>query len=179
MIEGLRGQAVVVSTSRPLREWCLVSKRRELDVEITDCMDKATGVALGIALACPERRILSLDSDAILRTNTGALITTGGVGPKNLIHFLLEDGDHLSTQGKAIPGLDGMDFSALARGAGYPRVYSFNDLEDLTLSLDEVLRGDGPVFVALRVRYDPGLPPYPRGTLAQSLARVKEVLASE
>ena len=39
-----RQDALVVSTSSALRDWNQVSQRRELDVDLTDCMDRAPGV---------------------------------------------------------------------------------------------------------------------------------------
>ena len=53
-----RDQAVVVSTSKALREWSQVSERRDLDVDLLDCLDKAADVALGISLARPELKVL-------------------------------------------------------------------------------------------------------------------------
>ena len=36
-----RKDALVVSTSFALREWSQVSERRDLDVDLSDCMDRA------------------------------------------------------------------------------------------------------------------------------------------
>ncbi|MCZ6535111.1 MAG: thiamine pyrophosphate-dependent enzyme [Chloroflexi bacterium] len=174
-----RDQAVVVSTSKALREWSQVSERRDLDVDLLDCLDKAADVALGISLARPELKVLVLDSDATLRTNPSVMVTTGGAAPPNLVHFLFEDSGHRSTGGIPIPGLGGMDFASLAREAGYAAVHRFDDLEDLAISLEEILRERGPVFVAIRVFHGPDLPPYPNRTMAQSLATVRETLSAE
>ena len=39
-----RGDALVVSTSSALREWSQVSEQRDLDLDLTDCMDRAPAV---------------------------------------------------------------------------------------------------------------------------------------
>ena len=39
----------------------------------------------------------------------------------------------------------------IAKGAGYPATYSFNDLEDLSLHLNEIMEKEGPVFVSIKV----------------------------
>ena len=77
-----REEALVVSTSAALREWHQVSERRDLDVDLTDCMDRAPAVGLGLSLAQPGRRILVLDCDATLRTDLAGLATIGEVAPQ-------------------------------------------------------------------------------------------------
>ncbi|GIS82988.1 MAG: hypothetical protein CM1200mP15_16200 [Dehalococcoidia bacterium] len=42
-------------------------------------------------------------------------------------------------------------WEGMAKAAGYAKVFSFDNLEDLTTGLDEVFESEGPVFVHLRV----------------------------
>ena len=56
-IEFHRGDALVVSTSSALKDWAGISKARELDVDLSDCMDKAPAVGLGLSLAQPDRNV--------------------------------------------------------------------------------------------------------------------------
>ena len=76
-----RQDALVVSTSAALRDWNHVSERRDLDIDLTDCMDRAPAVGLGLSLAQPERKVLVLDCDATLRTDLGSLATIGESRP--------------------------------------------------------------------------------------------------
>jgi|GEM_PF-2991142 len=77
-----RGDAVVVSTMTPNRYWESVSENRDLDLPIFGAMGKASSVALGIALAQPDKKIIILDSDGGLLMNLGSLITLAGPRPK-------------------------------------------------------------------------------------------------
>jgi phosphonopyruvate decarboxylase len=174
-----RDDAVVVSTTAALREWSAVSRRRELDLDLSDCMDKAASVGLGIALAQSHRRVLVLDCDSVLRANLPALITVGNAAPANLVHILFEDASHLPTEGRPIPGMDRIDYVAHARGCGYSRAYQFGDLEELVVGLQEVMSGAGPTFVSLKVVHDREVPGYPANTLAESARTVRESLARE
>ena len=94
-----RKDALVVATSSALRDWHTVSNRRDLDVDLKDCMDRAPAVGLGLALAQPGRKVLVLDCDATLRTDLSGLATVGESKPANLVHFVFDDAAHLSTDG--------------------------------------------------------------------------------
>jgi phosphonopyruvate decarboxylase len=84
--------------------------------------------------------------------NLGALVTTSTKQPKNFYHFLFNNGVYAVTGGQPIPGSEGVsDWTELARGAGYAAVFSFDNLEDFTTGIDEVLAAEGPVFVLLSV----------------------------
>ncbi|MBF06345.1 MAG: hypothetical protein CL741_03610 [Chloroflexi bacterium] len=39
----------------------------------------------------------------------------------------------------------------MAAGAGYSATYNFDDLEELTTSLEQIMNQDGPIFVAIKV----------------------------
>jgi thiamine pyrophosphate-dependent acetolactate synthase large subunit-like protein len=175
-ISAWREDAVVVSATAALRGWSAVSQCRELDLDISDCMDKAISVGLGIALAQPRRKVLVLDSDSLLRTNLGSLVTVGSAATENLVHFLFEDGSYISTGGQPIPGLDRIDFKAFAESGGYPRTYQFDSLEELVIGIQDVLEGAGPTFVSLKVVQDGDVPGYPDRTMGESLKEVKEAL---
>ena len=178
LINSRRRDAVVVSTSTALRHWSAVSARRDLDVDLTDCQDKAADVALGISLARPDAKVLILDTDAALRTNPGALLTTAASAPPNLVHFLLEDAGHRSTGGSPIPGISNTNFAALADEAGYSSVHRIEDIEDLALSLEDILTEEGPVFVSIKVTHHAEPPPFPSRTMAESMAEVQKALAA-
>ena len=178
-INNRRRDAVVVSATAALREWGSVSHRRELDMDLSDCMDKAPSVGLGIALGRPDRKVLVLDCDSTIRTNLGSLITVGTAAPRNLVHILFEDSAHISTDGLPIPGLDRINFRALAEDGGYLKTYQFDNLEDLVISLQEVLEGDGPTFVSLKVVHDRDMPGYPTRSMEESLKSVKDALEQD
>ena len=120
--------------------------------------------------------MLVLDCDSTLRTNLGSLVTVGTVAPRNLVHVLFEDGTHVSTDGLPIPGLDKINFKSLAEDGGYLKTYQFDNLEDLVIGLEDVLEGDGPTFVSLKVVHDRDMPDYPARSMEESLKSVREAL---
>ncbi len=174
-----RQDAVVVSTSSALRDWNQVSERRDLDIDLTDCMDRAPGVGLGLSLAQPERKVLVLDCDATLRTDLGSLATIGESRPENLVHFVFDDATHVSTQGIPLDGLDNINFASMAQGAGYTRTFQFDNPEELFIGMEEVMRETGPVFVVVKVIHDQDLAPFPDRSMAEGWSQVRETLLGE
>ena len=177
LVGGYRDEAVVVASSRVLQEWVQISKRRDLDVDLLDCVDKTVDVALGITIAKPDLKVLVLDSSSALRTNPNAMMTTGNICPRNMIHFLFEDIGHGSTGGVLIPGLDQKDFASQARNFGYRSVYEFEDLETMDLSLEGLFEDEGPIFVLIKVFHDPKPLAPLSGNMHASLRRVRDTLA--
>ena len=169
----------MVATSSALREWAQVSQRRDLDVDLKDCMDRAPAVGLGLALAQPDCKVLVLDCDSTLRTDLGGLATVGESGPENLVHLVFEDASYRSTDGVPIRGLDTIDYLAIAQGAGYVKTYQFDELEELVLGMEDVMAQTGPVFVLIKVLRDEELPPMPQRTMAEGGETVRQTLAPD
>ena len=172
-----RNDALVVSTSSALRDWSQVSERRDLDVDLSDCVDRAPAVGLGLSLAQPEGKVLVLDCDATLRTNLGGLATIGESNPKNLVHFVFDDVSSSSTSGLPIKELDNLDLSQMALSSGYAKSYEFNKLEELLIGLEDVMRQKGPIFVRVNIFREGEPNPYPARSMAQGWAVVKETLS--
>ena len=128
-----------------------VTTDEKLDFPLSGCMGKASSVGLGIALAHPERKVLILDGDGSLLMNLGTMVTMASKSPENLYHFLFDNGVYAVTGGQPVPGSGRADWEQMAKGAGYAAVYSFDNLEDLTTGIDQVLASQGPVFVHLAV----------------------------
>lgn len=128
-----------------------VTTNQKLDFPVSGAMGKASSLGLGLALAQPQRKILVLDGDGSLLMNLGTLITVSNKAPKNLYHFLFNNGVYAVTGGQPIPGHGVSDWEGLAQAAGYAAVFSFDNLEDLTTGIDEVLAAEGPVFIHLAI----------------------------
>jgi phosphonopyruvate decarboxylase len=167
-----RGDAVVVSTMTPNRYWETMSENRELDLPIFGAMGKASSVALGIALAQPDRKIVVLDGDGGLLMNLGTLVTIAGTAPENLVHFVFEDGLYFTTGGQPVPGAGRFDFAGMARDAGFAAAYEFDDLEDMVSDLPRIMNEKGPVFVCLKVNHPDEIPQSQMGNTAEAMKRL-------
>ncbi len=81
--------------------------------------------------------------------NLGSLVSVATAAPANLVHFVCHNAKYEVNGAFPIPGGRDLDFCGFARAAGYPRVYQFAELTDLETGIEDVLSGDGPVFVNL------------------------------
>src|ERR1700683_4921301 len=75
VIRGLRTDQIVVPTMGTVREWPRLSQH-PLDFHyIPSAMGQSSTIALGLALAQPERQVIAFTGDGSLLMNLGVLIT--------------------------------------------------------------------------------------------------------
>ena len=148
-----RTDEFVVASMSPNSLWPFVSKS-DRDLSYTDPMGSVAPVSLGIALARPDVRIWAMDGDGGLLMYLGGLVTIANMAPPNLIHFLF-DNEAYGLVGLPTPGVGKRDFPTIARGAGIEEVHSFDMLEDLDQAMPQLVKTQGPTFVALKVKDGP------------------------
>jgi phosphonopyruvate decarboxylase len=125
-------------------------------------MGCAASVALGLAVARPDRRVIAIDGDGAVLMRLGALATIGAEAPPNLVHVLIDNGQHESTGGQATVS-PGVDFCAIAAGAGYPAARAVGHAADVQALLADRAPG-------LRFLHVPVLPGVPAGLPRPAMA---------
>jgi thiamine pyrophosphate-dependent acetolactate synthase large subunit-like protein len=144
-----RTDQVVITTMALVRPWGLLSGH-PLDFASADsAMGHAADLALGIALARPDRCVICLNGDGSMLMSLGTLVTIAGLRPPNLVLAVAENRTYEITGNQPIPGANVVDFAGLAAAAGFPRVHRFTEAADWEDALDHILRSDGPTFVGL------------------------------
>lgn len=142
-----RTAEVVVTTMSVVRPWGKLSDH-DLDFASADsAMGHAADLALGIAMARPERKVICLNGDGSMLMSLGTLATVIESGVNNLILLVAANGSYEITGNQPIPAVRHIDFAAMARAAGFVKVYEFDDAEAYDRALDEILRVPGPSFV--------------------------------
>jgi phosphonopyruvate decarboxylase len=128
-------------------------------------------LALGLALARPDLKVLALDGDGAALMRLGAFATVGAYGPPNLRHLLLDNAAHDSTGGQATVSPN-VSFAGVAADCGYAAALETDD-RDLIADWLDAPDLDGPRFARLFIR--PGTPSdLPRPTIGP--VEVKERL---
>ena len=190
LLEGLaryRTDEVVVTTTSSARPWGHLSDH-ELDfASIDSAMGHGAGVALGIALARPARRVVCLNGDGSMLMTLGTLATIVDAAPLNLVLFVCDNGTFESTGNQPVAGCGRVDYAALAAAAGFRNIFRFDDARDYIESIPEVLRALGPTFVHALVEPGTQRPAgrgasedvaYLRPPLAESARALRSALAS-
>ena len=172
-----RGDRVVLTTMGSVAFWPALSDNPLDFAYIPSSMGQGVSLGLGLALASG-RRVVAVSGDGSLLMNLGCLVTVAN-HPAPLTVLLIDNGLYEVTGGQDVAGAGRTDFAGLARAAGIGRVYSFPDLDGWQAAVAEVLGGDGPTFVWLKVRGEHGktTPTAPR-SMAEQVARLRQALAS-
>ena len=141
---------IVVPLYQAAFEWHAI-KQWPLTYYAFGAMGQGSSHGLGFAIGVPERRVWVLDGDGSLLMNLGTLVTIAEAAPRNLIHFVFENGTYEANGAHPIPGSGRVSFAGIATAAGIPNVHEFSEIDTLGEALPEILTAAGPTFVDLRV----------------------------
>ncbi len=171
------GSDIVVATTGYTGRELYALDDRASQLYMVGSMGCAVSLGLGLALACPDRRIVVLDGDGALLMRLGALAMLGSQRPPNLVHILLDNAIHESTGGQATLSA-ATDFCALAAACGYPSVVTAAGPDELSAQLAST--GGQLAFI-----YAPTLPGVPDGlprptiTPAEVASRLRDHIAAQ
>ncbi len=144
------------STGRATRELhaqrILRGEGSENDYLNIGAMGHNSSVALGIALACPDRPVICLDGDSSAIMHMGSMTTDVKAGAGNYIHVILNNGAHESVGGQPSAGYLA-DFTAIAKGCGYETIEGpVTNEEELKTALSVLLTKNKPALLDVRIR---------------------------
>lgn len=135
-----KGDILVSTTGKTSRE---IFELREANGEdhahdflTVGSMGHSSSIALGVALAKPERRVWCIDGDGAVLMHMGAMAVIGAHKPKNLIHIVVNNGAHESVGGMPTV-MRTVDLPLVARGCGYEYVARVETKEALERELAE------------------------------------------
>ena len=146
-----RGESIVMVTGTSGRSWMDVTTKPERDLSLQGAMGQTTSAALGFALSQPDERVVLFDSEGALLMNMGVLATIAGKKPNNFFHFLMDNECYATTGGQPVPNAQEINYAGMAREAGYAASYEFDNLEDFTNNIEQIMKQTGPVFVAMKM----------------------------
>ncbi len=158
VIAAASGEALAVITMTTIFQWPEASTTPK--IRCAPLMGGASSIGLGLALARPDKTVIVCDGDGSLLMQLGSVATIAGAAPRNLVHFVFDNGV-LYEGGGRLPVANGprADFVSLAAAAGYPATHSFGDVDALAAALPDLLPADGPTLVHLEIEL-PGSPPW-------------------
>ena len=150
----------IVSTtgmiSRELFEYrTMMNEGHERDFLTVGSMGHASQIALGIAMAQPERRVWCFDGDGAAIMHMGSMAIVGQKAPKNYIHVVFNNGAHDSVGGQPTVGLK-IDLPEIAKAVGYNTTISVSSKEELEKALSSITNNlspiTSPLFLEIKVK---------------------------
>jgi thiamine pyrophosphate-dependent acetolactate synthase large subunit-like protein len=132
-------------------------------------MGLAFPIALGVALAQPNRRVFGLEGDGSLLMQLGTLSTIAMLAPKNLTMVVMDNGIYQITGAQPTPASALADLVAIAVASGLSNSSWAADEEDFERLIDQSLAAAGPTLIGVRIDDKPGT-----GTTKRDPVQIRE-----
>ena len=144
---------LILTSMGSSRVWPLIENHR-LDFHFNpSTMGGAIPLAVGVALAQPQRSVIVLSGDGSLLMSLGALVTVVSAGCTNLSIILMDNGIYDVTGGqKTAAGDTNVRFDELARSIGFETVAAYDNTESWQDQATAFLQSGGPGFCWLKVK---------------------------
>jgi thiamine pyrophosphate-dependent acetolactate synthase large subunit-like protein len=132
-------------------------------------MGLALPIALGVALAQPNRRVFALEGDGSLLMQLGSLTTIATLAPKNLTMVVMDNGIYQITGAQPTPAAGVADIVAIAAASGLADSAWAVDEEDFERLVEQSLSAPGPALIGVRIDDKPGV-----GTTRRDPVQIRE-----
>jgi phosphonopyruvate decarboxylase len=148
------GAVVVATTGMTSREMfehrVATARSHRADFRTVGCMGHASQIALGVALAHPDREVFCLDGDGAVIMHMGALAIIGSQKPVNFRHVVFNNGAHDSVGGQPTAAFH-MDIPQIAAACGYQLSLRAQTAQDIETSMARICDVPGPSLLEIRV----------------------------
>ncbi len=125
--------AVVTALGNASYLWAALRDAPE-NFYLEDAMGLALPLALGLAVARPDRRIVVVEGDGGLLMHMGGLVTVAAMAPANLTVLLIDNGVHGASGGQALAS-QSVDLAGLARAAGLTGAQAIGSVDEFRAAL--------------------------------------------
>lgn len=151
VIAKLGDEPIIASLSNVKRFLAEVALMRPGNFYMGNSMGLAPSIALGLAMARPDQRVVLLDGDGALLMNLSSLATIATRMPPNLIHVVWDNHRYVETGGQPTATAFRTDLARVGEGCGYPKAARAETLGDFQGAFDRALIQDGPWLIVAHV----------------------------
>ena len=130
------------------------SGQRPQNFYMLGSMGLTVPIALGVAIAQPQRHVLALEGDGSLLMQLGCLATVAVRAPNNLTIVVWDNGIYQIT-GSQPTATSTADIVEIARASGISKSHWAADEKDFDRRVKDALT-DGPSLIAARIDNQPG-----------------------
>jgi len=156
LIDNLPKEIIVVSTTGKASREIFEIREKNADNHSRDfltvgSMGHCSSIALGIAIAKPNKKIVCIDGDGSLLMHLGSLSTIAKINPDNFYHILVNNKVHDSVGGQET-SVKYVDVPGLIKSNKYKNIFSINNEMDLKIIAKDFLSNKGPSFLEIIVK---------------------------
>jgi thiamine pyrophosphate-dependent acetolactate synthase large subunit-like protein len=155
LVGKLRDQAVVAGIGNANFDLFAAGHRAQ-NFYMLGSMGLAIPIALGVALAQPERGVIALEGDGSLLMSLGCLATIATVKPRNLTVIVWDNGIYQITGKQATATSHATDIVAVAIGAGIANSSWVRDEAHFEEMIGRGFEQGGPTLLAAKIDDKPG-----------------------
>jgi len=156
LVERLKHDEAVVAGIGNTNFDLIAAAHRPQNFYMLGSMGLACPIALGVALAQPQRGVIALEGDGSMLMMLGSLATIANMRPANLTIIIWDNGIYQIT-GKQATATGGVtDIVAVARGAGFAVSEWVRDAAHFEALIDRRFEMGGPVLLAAKIDDQPG-----------------------
>ncbi|MGE0852672.1 MAG: thiamine pyrophosphate-dependent enzyme [Hyphomicrobiaceae bacterium] len=150
MLQKRTGALIVASLGAPC--WDLAAcGDHDLNFYVWGAMGSSCMVALGIAIAQPQRRVIALVGDGDMLMGLGSLATVATAGPKNLAIMVLDNERYGDTGNQPTQTAAGVDLASMGRAAGFAAAMVLRTARDIAEGTRFLFEAPGPALVVGKV----------------------------
>lgn len=146
-----KNDLVITSTGNLSRELFILADSSQT-FYMMGSMGLSSSIGLGLAICCPNRKIMVVEGDGSVIMNLGSMATIGHYAPKNLIHIVLDNEAYESTGGQ--PSVSNTaNLNKIAEVTGYKVVRKVTSESKLKEVFKDIIKLPffGPVFILIKV----------------------------
>lgn len=146
-----RGDLLVVSGLGSATYDCAAVDDDPRNFYLWGAMGGTAALALGLALAQPERPVLAITGDGDMLMGMGSLATIGARAPRNLSVVVLDNEVYGETGAQPTAIAHGVDMVSIARGCGLEAPEDIRDMNGVGTLASRIQRGEGPLFANIKI----------------------------
>ena len=143
------GNQVVISANGFISRDLHQVKDKPSNFYMIGSMGLASSIGLGIALKNSRKKINVFDGDGNILMNLGSLTTIGTLKPKNLVHFIFDNGLHESTGSQPTTTKE-ISIDKIAHETDY-KIFRINTRTRLESVLKKIKNMPGPIMILIKI----------------------------
>ncbi len=145
---------IIVATTGKISRQLLVTREsnREshADFLCVGGMGHASSIATGLAISNANRKVFCLDGDGALQMHLGSAATIGKLRPKNLFHFIFNNGTHDSVGGNPVTAPN-LNYKDLFKSFGYQNQFVATTATEIEDAISFCYQNDGPIVIEIKI----------------------------